>query len=93
MSKGKEKILAALEDVQERIQNLPLERLEADAWTAWQRFNTSQTYPYQPDEQEAAFESFEADWKSGDLFPLLVWSWLASKYGAIETKEMKGGNE
>ena len=93
MSKGKEKILAALEDVQERIQNLPLERLEADAWMAWQRLNKGGTSSYQPDETEAAFDCFEADWNSGDLFPLLVWSWLASKYGAIETEGMKGDSK
>lgn len=74
MNEAKATILKALEEVHERIRTLPLERLEADAWSAWQR--------HQPGDQGEGFDQFEADWRSGDLFPLLVWSWLASKYGA-----------
>jgi hypothetical protein len=71
MTEAKATILKALEEVHERIRATPMERLEADAWNAWQR-----------GDQEGGFDQFEADWRSGDLFPLLVWSWLASKYGA-----------
>ena len=81
MTKATETILKALEEVQERIRTLPAERLEAEAWTAWQRLNMGQANSYQPDELQEAYEAFEEDWKSGDLYPMLVWSWLASKYG------------
>jgi hypothetical protein len=74
MSDNNAKILSALEDVHRRIRTMPAERLEAAAWTAWQRDR--------PGDDDEGFEEFEADWRSGDLFPLLVWSWLASKYGA-----------